>query len=101
LSIVFAIYIAFHRAIDRAIDTAIDTAIDRAIDTAIDRAIDIAVDMAPLGFYGCIFLVRDGSGRGMGKLYQIGAAGRNLLSVDEAGSLHPGYHLRAPAAVDI
>jgi hypothetical protein len=63
-------------------------------------AIDMAFDMTPLDFCGSIFLIEGGSGRGMDKLDQIGAAGRNLLSKDEARSLHPCYNLRALAAVD-
>jgi hypothetical protein len=72
---------------------AIVNAIDIAIDIAFHMAIDMAFDNTPLDFYG-------GSGRGMDKLDQIGAAGRNLLSKDEARSLHPCYNLRALAAVD-
>ena len=108
LAIEMAIYLASDIPVDIAIDIAVEIANDLtivfafyiALHRAIDTAIDIAVDMTPLGFYGCIFLVRGGSGRGMDKLYQISAAGRNLLSEDQSGSLHPGYHLRAPAAVN-
>lgn len=78
----------------------IDFAIEKAIGIAFHMAIDMAIDMTPLNFCCGIFLIEGGSGRRMDKLYQIGAAGRNLLSVDEPGALHPGDQLRALAAVD-
>jgi hypothetical protein len=108
LAIEMAIYLASDISVDIAIDIAIDIAVEIAndltivfaIDIALHMAIDIAIDMTLLDFCGRIFLVQGGSCRGMDKLYQISAAGRNLLSEDQAGSLHPGYHLRAPAAVN-
>jgi hypothetical protein len=104
IAVDMAIYIAVEIANDLtivfAIENASDFAIDFAIDIAFNVVIDMAFDMAPLDFCSRIFLIQGWSERGMDKLYQIGAAGRNLLSEDEARSLHPGYHLRAPAAVD-
>ena len=100
IAVDMAIYIAVEIASDLMIVFAIENASDLAIDIAFNMAIDMAFDMIPLDFCGLIFLIEVGSGRGMDKLDQIGAAGRNLLSEDEARSLHPGYHLRAPTAVD-
>jgi len=104
LAIEMAIYLASDIPVDTAIDIAVEIANDLpivfAIDIALHMAIDIAIDMTLLDFCGRIFLIKGGSGRGRDKLYQIGAAGWNLLSEDQAGSLHPGYHLRAPAAVN-
>jgi hypothetical protein len=105
LAIEIAIYLASDIAVDIAIDIAVEianhltivfaivNAIDFAIDITFKMAIDMAFDMTPLDFCG-------GSSRGMDKLDQIGAAGRNLLSIDETRALHPCYHLRALAAVD-
>lgn len=108
LAIEIAIYLASDICVDIAVDIAveiandfiIDFAVEKAIDIAFHMAIDMAIDIAPLDFCGRIIFIEDGSGRYMDKLYQIGAAGRNLLSVDEPGVLHPGDHLRALAAVD-
>jgi hypothetical protein len=112
LAIEIAIYLASYIAVDAAVDIAVeiandltfDFAIENAIDIAflmaIDRAVDIAIDIALLDFCGRIILIDGGSGGGVDELYQIGAAGRNLLSVDEPGVLHPCYNLRALAAVD-
>ena len=112
LAIEIAIYLASDIAVDIAIDIAVEIAFDLTIVFAIENAIifaidfafhmatDMAFDMTPLDFCGCIFLIEGGSGRGMDKFDQIGAAGRNLLSIDETRSLHPCYHLRALAAVD-
>lgn len=108
LAIEIAIYLASDIAVDIAIDIAVEIAndltivfaIDFAIDFAFHMATDMAFDMTPLDFCCSIFLIEGGSGRGMDKFDQIGAAGRNLLSIDETRSLHPCYHLRALAAVD-
>jgi hypothetical protein len=108
LAIEIAIYLATDFAVDMAIDIAVEIAndltivfaIDFAIDIAFKMAIDMAFDMTPMDFSGRIFLIEGGSGRGVDKLDPIGAAGRNLLSIDETGALHPCYHLRALAAVD-
>ncbi len=108
LAIEIAIYLASDIAVDIAVNIAVEIAndlmivfaIENSIDIAFRMAIDMAIDMTPLDFCCHIFLIEGGSGRGMDKLYQICAAGWNLLSVDEAGALHPGYHLRAPAAVN-
>jgi hypothetical protein len=104
IAVDIAIYIAVEIANDLtivfAIKNAIDFAIDFAIDIAFHMAIDLAFDIAPLDFCGSIFFIEGGSGRGMDKLDQIGAADRNLLSVDQAGALHSRYDLRALAAVD-
>ena len=98
LAIEIAIYLASDIAVDIAIDIAVEIAndltivfaIENVIDFAFHMAVDMAFDMNPLDFCG-------GSGRGMDKLDQIGAAG---LSIDQARALHPCYHLRALAAVD-
>ena len=108
LAIEIAIYLASDIAVDIAINIAVEItndltivfAIENAIDFAFHMAIDMAFDMTPLDFCGLIFLIEGGSGRGMDKLDQIGAAGRNLLSIDQARALHSGYDLRALAAVD-
>jgi hypothetical protein len=116
LAIEIAIYLASYIAVDAAVDIAVEIANDltidftienaidiaflMAIDRAVDMAIDIAIDIALLDFCGRIILIDGGSGGGVDELYQIGAAGRNLLSVDEPGVLHPCYNLRALAAVD-
>jgi hypothetical protein len=112
LAIEIAIYLASYIAVDAAVDIAVEIANDLTIDftienaidiaflMAIDRAVDIAIDIALLDFCGRIILIDGGSGGGVDELYQIGAAGRNLLSVDEPGVLHPCYNLRALAAVD-
>ena len=112
LAIEIAIYLASDIAVDIAIDIAVEianhltivfaivNAIDFAIDITFKMAIDMAFDMTPLDFCGHIFLIEGGSGRGMDKLDQIGAAGRNLLSIDQARALHSGSDLRALAAVD-
>ena len=107
LAIEIAIYLASDIAVDMAIHIAVEIAndltivfaIENPIDIAFHKAIDMAFDMTPLDFCGHIFLIEGGSGRGMDKLDQIGAAGRNLLSIYEARALHPGYHLRTLAAI--
>jgi len=100
LAIEIAIYLASDIAVDIAIDIAVEIANDLTIVFAIENAIDFAFDMTTLDFSGRIFPIEGGSGRGVDKLDPICAAGRNLLSVDQAGALHPCYHLRALAAVD-
>lgn len=112
LAIEIAIYLAPYIGIDVAVDIAVEIANDLLIDFAIEKAIDIAfhiaidtaidmtIDMTLLDFCGRIILIEGGSGRGMDQFQQIGAAGRNLLSVDKPGVLHPGDQLRALAAVD-
>ena len=114
LAIKIAIYLASDIGVDIAVDIAVEIANDLTIDFAIDKAIDIAfhmaidmaidmiclLDMTRLDLCGRIILIEGGSNRGMDELYQISAAGRDLLSIDEPGVLHPGDQLRALAAVD-
>jgi hypothetical protein len=100
IGVYITVDIAVEIANDLTIDFAVDKAIDIAFHMAIDMAIDMFTDMTRLDLWGRIILIEGGSNRGMDELYQISAAGRDLLSIDEPGVLHPGDQLRALAAVD-